>query len=95
MVTSITANRFRDHGDDMENGESAIRDTSTKLSSFTSNEDSDIEFDEVASMTANFSRGTGGGAAGVNLGFLGGQGIILHKATDWHLLLEVGFWPRE
>ncbi|KAD4178628.1 hypothetical protein E3N88_27219 [Mikania micrantha] len=54
MVTSLTAKfRFRDHGDDMENGESAIGDTCSQLSSFTSDEDSDIEFDEVASMTAN------------------------------------------
>ncbi|KAI3741983.1 hypothetical protein L1987_59662 [Smallanthus sonchifolius] len=44
--------RFRDHGNDMENGESVIGDTSTELSSFTSDEDSDIESDELASMTA-------------------------------------------
>ncbi|KAL8236358.1 hypothetical protein R6Q59_017439 [Mikania micrantha] len=53
METSPAAKfRFRDHGDDMENGESVIGDTSTELSSFTSDEDSDIESDELASMTA-------------------------------------------
>ncbi|XP_076942140.1 exocyst complex component EXO84B-like [Bidens hawaiensis] len=45
--------RFRDHGiDHMDNGESVVGDTSTELSSFTSDEDSDIESDELASMTA-------------------------------------------
>ncbi|KAI7730164.1 hypothetical protein M8C21_001452, partial [Ambrosia artemisiifolia] len=36
----------------MENAESLVGDTSTELSSFTSDEDSDIESDELASMTA-------------------------------------------
>ncbi|KAL4571952.1 hypothetical protein LXL04_018720 [Taraxacum kok-saghyz] len=44
--------RFRDHGDDMENGESVVGDTSSELSSVTSDEDSDIESEELASMTA-------------------------------------------
>ncbi|KAJ0796670.1 putative cullin repeat-like-containing domain superfamily, exocyst complex component Exo84 [Helianthus annuus] len=44
--------RFRDHGNDMENGDSVVGDTSTELSSFTSDEDSDIYSDELASMTA-------------------------------------------
>ncbi|KAI3801094.1 hypothetical protein L1987_29196 [Smallanthus sonchifolius] len=53
MDTSPTLKfRFRDHGNDMENGESVIGHTSTELSSFTSDEDSDIESDELASMTA-------------------------------------------
>ncbi|XP_076939841.1 exocyst complex component EXO84B-like [Bidens hawaiensis] len=46
--------RFRDHGYNhhMDNAESVVADTSTELSSFTSDEDSDIESDELASMTA-------------------------------------------
>ncbi|CAH1425095.1 unnamed protein product [Lactuca virosa] len=54
METSPPASkfRFRDHGDDMENGESVVDDTSSEPSSVTSDEDSDIESDELASMTA-------------------------------------------
>ncbi|KAK9055691.1 hypothetical protein SSX86_026776 [Deinandra increscens subsp. villosa] len=44
--------RFRDHGNDMDNGESVAGDTSTELSSFTSDDESDIESDELSSMTA-------------------------------------------
>lgn len=47
---------FRDHGSDMDNGESVVGGTSSELSSFTSDEDSDIESDELASMTAKVRR---------------------------------------
>ncbi|KAI3782945.1 hypothetical protein L2E82_13006 [Cichorium intybus] len=54
METSPPASkfRFRDHGDDMENGESVVGDTNSESSSVTSDEGSDIESDELASMTA-------------------------------------------
>ncbi|XP_071690202.1 exocyst complex component EXO84B-like [Rutidosis leptorrhynchoides] len=53
-TSSHTSNyRFRDHGNHMDNGESVIGDTSTEFSSVTSDdEESDIESDELASMTA-------------------------------------------
>ncbi|KVI12349.1 hypothetical protein Ccrd_009231 [Cynara cardunculus var. scolymus] len=54
METSPPASkfRFRDHGNDMENGESAIGDTTSESTSVTSDEDSEIESEELASMTA-------------------------------------------
>lgn len=61
VKTSPPSNfRFRDHGNDMENnGESLIIvDTSSELSSITSGEDSDIESDELASMTAKVNIGS-------------------------------------
>nr|XP_043620220.1 exocyst complex component EXO84A-like [Erigeron canadensis] len=54
-TTSPPSNfRFRDHGPDMDNGESVVGDTSSELSSVTSDdEESDIESGELlASMTA-------------------------------------------
>ncbi|KAI3772958.1 hypothetical protein L6452_04154 [Arctium lappa] len=54
METSPPASkfRFRDHGNDMEIGESVIGDTSSESTSVISDEDLEIESEELASMTA-------------------------------------------
>jgi hypothetical protein len=53
-ITSSASNfRFRDHGNDMEEiGESIVGDTTSESTLVTSDEESDIESDELASMTA-------------------------------------------
>ncbi|PWA70818.1 cullin repeat-like-containing domain-containing protein [Artemisia annua] len=53
ITSSVSNFRFRDHGNDMEEiGESIVGDTTSESTLVTSDEESDIESDELASMTA-------------------------------------------